>query len=184
MRLRVAWWVGLWGVVWAAPALADEANAKAPGKVEYSAELLGGYGVGNQFEDDNKNRYGLALGVRAGLTLAAPRLHFGLSFLHFNGSDGPAGRRYTNTLDTELGYDFRLLKERLLIRPALALGVAQAVTIQSDNAGYPLVFHWAPGILVGARLAPLLLTAEYRYDLVPDSWPSSNTLLFGVGFVL
>jgi len=184
MKRRVAGWASIWVLGWAAPAWADERPAEKPGKTEYSISFLAGYGAGEQFEDDDSNRYALALGARAGLTLQAPRLYFGLSFLHFGGSEAPSGERFTNTLDAEFGYEFRLLRDRLLIRPQLALGVAQAVTIQSDNSGYPLGFHWAPGVMAGVRLAPVLFTAEYRRDIVTDDWPSSNTVLFGCGLTL
>jgi hypothetical protein len=184
MNSRAVVWAGILSVGWATPALADESPAKPPAKAEYTLSLLAGYGAGGQFEDDTTNRYGLALGARAGLTLAAPRLYFGLSFLHFGGSQAPSGKHFTNTLDGELGYELRLLQEHLLIRPQLAFGVAQAATIQSDYEGVPLALHMAPGVLVGVRFAPLLVTAEYRHDLVPDSWPSSNTVLFGCGLLL
>ncbi|HKO49829.1 MAG TPA: hypothetical protein VJV79_18995 [Polyangiaceae bacterium] len=184
MNPRVVGWASIFCLGWTTAALADEAPAKKPAKLESSASLLAGYGAGEQFEDDTRNNYGLALGGRAGVTLAAPRLYFGLSFLHFSGYEETWQKRYTNTLDAEFGYEFRLLRERLLIRPQLALGVAQAVTIQSDNAGYPLTFHCAPGVLVGARVGPLLISVEYRRDLVPDQWPSSNSVLFGAGLML
>jgi hypothetical protein len=180
-------WVGIVGMMgWVTPSLADDGlEKKKPANISYSFSLLGGYGAGTQFEDDARNYYGAAIGGRAGLTLPRPNLYFGLSFLHFTGdsSTGP-DKVYTNTLDAEFGYDFHLLKERFLIRPQLGLGVVQAVRIQSDNAGYPLVFHWAPGMLVGVRFAPLLVSAEYRRDMVPDQWPSSNTVLFGLGLTL
>ncbi len=184
MNIRVVVWGSILGLGWTTAALADEGAADKPVKTEYGISLLVGYGAGGQFEDDARNRYGFALGARAGLTLAAPRLYFGLSFLHFNGYKQPSEERHTSTLDGEFGYDFQLLQERLLIRPQLALGVAQAVTIQPDNSGYPLTFHWAPGVLVGVRVGPVLISAEYRRDLVPDQWPSSNSVLFGCGLLL
>lgn len=184
MRIRAALAGSIWALGWTTAALADEGSAKSPSKTDYSVSLLAGYGAGEQFQDDERNNYGFALGARAGLTLAAPRLYFGLSFLHFDGYEETWQKRYTNTLDAEFGYEFRLLRERLLIRPQLALGVAQAVTIQSDNAGYPLPLHWAPGVLVGGRVGPVLISVEYRRDMVPDDWPSSNSVLFGAGLML
>lgn len=167
------------GLTWTTTALAD-GEPRKPAKIEYSASALVGYGAGETFEDDTRNNYGFALGARAGLTLPKPRLYFGLSFVHFAGYTDDQ-RAYTNTLDAEFGYEFLLLRDRLLIRPQLALGTAQTVRIQSDNGGYPLAFHWAPGVLVGLRMAPLLITAEYRRDLVPSQWPSANSVLFGCG---
>jgi len=58
------------------------------------------------------------------------------------------------------------------------------VTIQSDFGGYPLAFHCAPGVLFGARVGPVLVSAEYRRDIVADQWPSSNSVLFGAGLML
>lgn len=184
MNLWVVVWTGMGILGWTSAAIADEGPRQKPAKTEYSVSLLAGYGAGNQFEDDTWNRYGLALGARAGLTLATPRLYFGLSFLHFAGYQEAPGKRYTNTLDAEFGYEVRLLQERLLVRPQLALGVAQAMTIQSDNSGGSLPFHWAPGVLVGVRFAPVLITAEYRHDMVSDDWPSANSVLFGCGLML
>jgi len=167
-----------------APALAEDRVANGAAKIEYSGSLLAGYGAGNQFQDDPRNHYGLALGGRAGLMLAKPALYFGLSFLHYTGEKESSQEVHSNVLDAEVGYEFPLLRDRLFIRPQIALGVLQAATIQPDNAGYPLAFHWAPGVLVGARVGPLLVSAEYRYDLVASDWPSSNTLLFGLGLRL
>lgn len=184
MNIRGLIWGSILSVGWTTAALADEGPAKKPAKTEHSISLLAGYGAGEQFEDDARNRYGLAFGARAGVTLPAPRLYFGLSFLHFSGYENPSQKVHTSTLDGEFGYEFRLLQERLLIRPELALGVAQAATIQPDNAGYPLGFHWAPGVLLGLRVAPLLITAEYRRDMLASEWPSSNSVLFGCGLML
>jgi len=184
MNLRTFVWTCVSSVAWTTSALADDGAAAKPAKTEYSVSLLAGYGAGEQFEDDTRNRYGVAIGARAGLTLAAPRLYFGLSFLHFGGYQEPAQEVHMNTLDGEFGYEFRLLRERLLIRPQLGLGFAQTVTIQPDNAGYPMGFHWAPGVLVGVRFAPLLISAEYRRDMVPSDWPSSNSVLLGFGLML
>jgi hypothetical protein len=183
MRIRGVAWASLWAITWTTGALADEGSASRPNQTNYNVSLLAGYGAGEQFQDDARNDYGFALGARAGLTLAVPRLYFGISFLHFSGYE-TSQKRYTNTLDAEFGYEFRLLREHLLIRPQLALGVAQPVTIQPDNAGYPLALHWAPGVLVGGRVGPVLISVEYRRDMIPDEWPSSNSVLFGVGLML
>jgi hypothetical protein len=83
---------------------------------------------------------------------------------------------------TALGYDFRLLRE-LSIRPQVALGLARVVTIQSDNAGYPLGFHWAPGLVVALRLPPLRVTVEARRDMVPGEWSDAATFMLGAGAV-
>ncbi len=166
-------------------ARAEEGTPSRSAKVDYSVSLLAGYGAGERFEDDSRNRYGLALGARLGLSVKhPPRLYYGLSFLYFTGYDGPTQKVHTSTLDGELGYELRLLDDRVLIRPQVAVGVAQVATIQSDNAGYPLALHVAPGALVGVRVAPLLLSAEYRRDIVIGDWPSSNTVLFGCGLML
>jgi len=184
MRFRAALGASIWAIGWTTTALADEGSAKKPSKTDYSVSLLAGYGAGERFEDDDRNNYGLALGARAGLTLAAPRLYFGLSFLHFSGYKDAWQKRYTMTLDAEFGYDFLLLREHLLIRPQLALGAAAAITAQTDNAGSALPFHWAPGVLVGGRVGPVLISAEYRRDMVTAAWPSSNSVLFGAGLLL
>jgi hypothetical protein len=184
MNLRTFVWTSVLNVAWATSALADDGAANKPPKTEYSVSLLTGFGAGDQFEDDTRNRYGVAIGARAGLTLAAPRLYFGMSFLHFGGYQEASQEVHANTFDGELGYEFRLLRERLLIRPELALGFAQTVTVQADNGGYPIAFHWAPGVLVGVRFSPLLLSAEYRRDMVPSDWPSSNSVLLGFGLML
>ena len=147
------------------------------------------------FEDDTRNSYGLALAGRAGLTLAAPRLYFGLSFLHFSGYEETRQKRYANTLDladrraqlahelggsvsdvnrvrartrftggktdcaraAEFGYEFRSLRERLLIQPHLARNVAQAVTIQSATLATP-DFDCAPAVLVRERVGRLAVS--------------------------
>jgi len=184
MNVRGLVWASILIMAWSTAAHADEGPPKAPAKTEHSVSLLVGYGGGEEFEDDPTNRYGFALGARAGLTLAAPRVYLGLSFVHFNGAEEPHQKVHTNTLDGEFGYELRLLQEHLLIRPQLALGIAQPATIQPDNAGYPLAFHWAPGVLVGVRFAPVLITAEYRRDTMPSDWPSSNSVLFGFGVML
>ncbi len=121
------------------------------------------------------------LGAQAGLTLPAPRLYFGLSFSHYSGYTDLSQAVHMDALDVEFGYELYPLKERLFIRPQAALGAAQTVTIQSDNAGYPLAFHWAPGVVVGVRVALLLISAEYRREMIPGGWPSSNSVLFGCG---
>jgi len=184
MKLRTFVWTSVLSVAWPTSALADDGAAQAPTKTEYSVSLLTGYGAGEQFEDDARNRYGLAIGARAGFTLAAPRLYFGLSFLHFGGYQEPTQEVRMNTFDVECGYEFRLLRERLLIRPQLGLGFAQTATIQPDNAGYPIAFHWTPGVLVGVRFSPVLISAEYRRDIVESAWPSSNSVLLGFGLML
>ncbi|HEY0465053.1 MAG TPA: hypothetical protein VGC79_12625 [Polyangiaceae bacterium] len=181
MNMRGLLYGGVFGLAWTTTALADDGPPKKPAKVEYSATLLIGYGAGGQFEDDTRNNYGFALGGRAGLTLPAPRLYFGLSFVHFAGYDDNQSV-HTSTLDAEVGYEFHLLRDRLLIRPQLGLGTALAMVLQSDNAGGALLFHWAPGVLAGLKAGPVLITAEYRRDLVPpDLWSNSNTVLFGCG---
>jgi hypothetical protein len=183
MRIGTALLAGVTAVAVSTGAVADEPPEGRPSKIERSVSLLVGYGSGERFEDDERNNYGFALGARAGLTLV-PRLYFGLSFLHYSGYEETSQKRYTNTLDAELGYEFRLLRERVLIRPQLALGLAQAVTVQPDNGGYPLAFHVAPGVLVGGRVGPVLISVEYRRDMVPGEWPSSNSVLFGAGVML
>lgn len=185
MRLRLLLWAAVFGMGWATPALAAETAEKKPSHVEYTLALLGGYGAGNKYEYDDWNRYGGALGGRGGLTLSMPKLYFGLSFVHFAGTTRSESQKvFTNTLDAEFGYDVQLLQNRLLIRPQLTLGVAQPVTVQPDNASYMLGFHWAPGLLVGVRVAPLLISAEYRHDMIPNGWPSANTALLGFGLML
>jgi hypothetical protein len=72
---------------------------------------------------------------------------------------------------------------RIVVRPQLAFGVAQIVTIQSDNAGYPLGYHLAPGALVAVRLPPVLVSAEVRRDMVPGQWPTALTVMLGAGAV-
>jgi hypothetical protein len=62
----------------------------------------------------------------------------------------------------------------------VGLGGAQVVTIQSDNAGYPIGVHVAPGLLASMNLAPLVLSVAFREDLVPG-WSSASTLLLGAG---
>jgi len=168
----------------AAPARAEEGPPKPAPQAEHGISLLAGYGAGERFEDDTKNRYGFALGARVGLTFAAPRLYLGLSFLHFSGYDEPSQKVHVSTLDGELGYELRLLQDRLLLRPQLLLGLAQPATIQPDNAGYPLAVHWAPGVLLGVRFTPVLFSAEYRRDFIPARWPSAHSVLFGCGLML
>lgn len=184
MRTRTVLGATIAAVVVTTGALAEPHFERGPSRNDHSVSLLAGYGAGERFEDDERNNYGFALGARVGLTLAAPRLYFGLSFLHYSGYEDTSQKRYTNTLDAELGYEFRLFRERLLIRPQLALGLVQAVTLQPDNHGYPLTLHAAPGVLVGGRVGPVLISAEYRRDMVPDEWPSSNSILFGAGLML
>jgi len=187
-----------WGLVWAtlwyaacaacvarpASALAEEGPPKRPPQAEHGISLLAGYGAGERFEDDAKNRYGFALGARAGLTFAAPRVYVGLSFVHFSGYDVPSQKVHLSTLDGELGYELRVLQERLFLRPQLVLGVAQPATIQPDNASYPLAVHGAPGVLLDVRFTPVLFSAEYRRDLIPNRWPGAHSVLFGCGLML
>lgn len=171
---------GLLLCLWAGSARAQE----APRRLELSASFLIGVGAGDSFEDSSEVRWGLGYGARAGVTLPA-RVYLGASLLHFSGSESRTERVYTNTLDIEAGYEFRLARDLLVIRPQLALGVAQPVTIQFDNEGYPLALHAAPGLLVGLRLKPLLVSAELRRDFVFDeSWPDATTVLLGAGVVL
>jgi hypothetical protein len=159
------------------------AGAEPARRLELSASLLAGVGASGRFQDSTQVHYGLGYGGRAGVTLPA-LLYLGASFVHFRGSDSRSNRVYTNTLDAEVGYEFRLLRDLITIRPQLALGVVQGVTIQSDNAGYPLGLHAAPGLWVGLRLRPLLISAEVRRDFVFDeSWPDATTLLLGMGVV-
>jgi hypothetical protein len=150
-------------------------------KRDVEVMLQGAFGFGGNVDDSNVNRYGPGVGARAGVTLKAPRMYVGGSFVRFFGAEDQTGKYYTTTADLHLGYDFRVLDERLLIRPELAGGVAQAVLIQSDNAGYPLTGHLAPGVLVGLRMKPVLAFAQLRYDTVPGEWSNSFTLLVGAG---
>jgi hypothetical protein len=145
--------------------------------------LQGAYGAGGHVDDSTINRFGPGIGVRAGVTLKSPRLYFGGTFVRFFGDEDGSGEYYTATLDAHVGYDLRLLRELLVIRPELAFGVAQTVTIQADNAGYPLAAHLAPGLLVGLRLRPLFAFAEVRADLLPSGWSNSVTALAGAGVV-
>jgi hypothetical protein len=156
---------------------------REPPRTEVGVSLLGAFGAGGRFEDNPINRYGLGLGLRGGVTLKGSSLYLGGSFIRFFGDEDQSGRFYTSTLDAEVGYDFRLLHDLLVVRPELALGVAQPVTIQADNAGYLLGFHWAPGLLVGMRLPPLLVSAEVRYDVIPDDWSNAVTFVLGGGLV-
>jgi hypothetical protein len=93
MNIRGILWVTLVGMAWTTAARAEADPPRAPAKTEHAISLLAGYGVGDRFEDDARNRYGLALGARAGLTLPAPRLYFGLSFVHFSGYDEPTQQK-------------------------------------------------------------------------------------------
>jgi hypothetical protein len=161
----------------------DSELPKEKVRSEFGVSLLGAYGAGGRFEDNAVNRYGLGFGGRVGVTLKAPNLYLGASFIRFVGGEDRSSRFYTSTLDVELGYDLRLLQGRLVIRPELALGLAQPVTIQPDNAGYPLAVHWAPGLLVGMRLRPILVSAEARRDMVPGNWSSAITFVLGCGVV-
>ncbi|HEY3496712.1 MAG TPA: hypothetical protein VGK73_18560 [Polyangiaceae bacterium] len=170
-------------VVVAAPAQAGAA-AEPREQAEVEILALAAFGAGGSVDDDPTNRYGLGFGARAGVTLRRPRLYLGGSLVRFLGEESGTGKHYTATLDFHAGYDLRLVHELLLIRPELALGVAQAVTIQSDNAGYPLAPHVAPGLLAGVRLNPLLVFAEIRGDFVIGSdWSNSFTTLLGAGVI-
>jgi hypothetical protein len=150
-------------------------------RTDVEVSLLGGYGFGGTLEDSTLNRYQTAFGVRGGVTLKEPRVHLGGSFIHFFGGDGDNGRAYTNTTDFEVGYDIEL-GELFVLRPQLGVGLAQPVLIQSDNAGYPLVFHAAPGLLAELRFRPLLVSAEIREDLVPGG-AIATAALGGAGIV-
>jgi hypothetical protein len=157
-------------------------NAHGAERAEVEIAILGGFGHGGSVDDSSVNRYGPGLGARAGVTLKAPRLYLGGSFVRFLGNEEGGSEYYTATLDALIGYDFRLLREHLLLRPEIGLGVAQAVTIQPDNVGYPLTPHFAPGLLAGLRLSPLLVFAEVRGDLSLD-WANSVTGLIGAGVI-
>jgi hypothetical protein len=163
--------------------LVDSERPPETQRTEVGISLLGAFGAGGRFEDNAINRYGLGVGARAGATLKAPSLFLGVSFVRFFGGKDQSGRFYTSTLDAEVGYDLRLLHKLLVVRPEVALGIAQAVTIQSDNAGYPLGVHWAPGLLVGIRLPSLLVSTEVRRDMVPDQWSNAVTFMLGCGVV-
>jgi hypothetical protein len=158
------------------------ADAREEPHTDVSLSLLGGYGFGGTFEDNDINRYQLAAGGRVGVTLAAPRVRFGASYVRFFGGERDGSRYFTSVLDLEVGYDFELLGDSFVLRPELGLGVAQPVTIQSDNSGYPLAFHVAPGVVGEFRLRPLALSVELREDMVPNS-ASATTALAGVGVV-
>lgn len=186
MAIRTIWRIVAAFVAWTAPAAAEvgalpHAQTEGPAEAEIGVSLITAFGAGGRFEDNAINRYGLGLGVRAGVTLGAPRLYLGGSFIRFMGGQDQSGEFYTSTLDAEVGYEFRLVDEIILIRPQLAIGVAQAVTIQSDNEGYPLALHGAPGILLGVRLAPVLISAEVRRDLVAAEWSNAATFMLAAG---
>ncbi len=90
----------------------------------------------------------------------------------------------TRTLDIEVGYNFRLLRNLAVVRPKLALGVAPVDQIGDDYGGrFAPHFHWAPGLLVGLRLSPILVSAEVRRDMLVGYWPSAVTFLLGCGVV-
>jgi hypothetical protein len=166
----------------AAAEVGETSDAEHASAVQLSFSILAGFGAGGRFEDNDVNRYGVGFGGRVGVTLEAPRLYLGASFIRFLGGEDASGEFYTSTLDAEVGYDFSLLSGLFVVRPELALGVAQAVTIQSDNAGYPLTLHWAPGLLIGVEAFPqLLVTAEIRLDMVPDQWSNAGSFLLGAG---
>lgn len=186
MAIRTIWIIPAAFVAWTARAAADVAGppnsqTEDPAEAEIGVSLITAFGAGGRFEDNAINRYGLGFGVRAGVTLGAPRLYLGGSFIRFIGGQDQSGEFYTSTLDAEVGYEFRLLDEILVIRPQLGLGVAQTVTIQSDNEGYPLALHGAPGFLLGVRLAPVIISAEVRRDLVPGEWSNAATFMVAAG---
>jgi len=168
----------------AATGLPPSGSEQSATESELTFSLLGAYGAGGRYQDSAINRYGPGVGARGGITLAAPQLYLGGSFVHFVGGKGDSGEFHTSTLDTELGYDVRLMQGLLVVRPQLALGLAQVVTIQSDNAGYPLAFHWAPGLLLGLRWSPLFASVELRRDLVPGEWSDATSIALGVGVSL
>jgi hypothetical protein len=119
------------------------------------------------------------------VTLDAEGFYLGLSFVRFLGGEDESGKFYTSTLDAELGYEYPFVSELVAVRPMLGFGVAQPVTIQSDNAGYPLAFHLAPGVLVALALSPMTISAEVRQDMViADEWFGATTFLLGAGLVL
>ena len=154
-----------------------------PAGVAFEVSLLAAYGAGGRFEDSNVNRYGIGMGLRAGAIVLDEHAYVGISFMRFLGGEDSSGKYYTSTLDAEMGYDFQLFRRLLVIRPLLGLGVAQPVSIQSDNAGYPLGFHFAPGLLVGMRLSPVFVSAGVRRDIVPGQWSNATTITLGVGAV-
>jgi len=160
------------------------AHGPAPVRREFELSILGAVGMGGNVDDSTVNRYGPGVGARGGITLKDPRVHLGGSFVRFFGTEDQTGKYYTNTFDLHLGYDLRFLDDHLLVRPEFAFGAAQAVSIQSDNAGYPLAAHLAPGVLLGLRLKPVLAFAQVRRDIVIGDWANSVSVLFGVGAIL
>jgi hypothetical protein len=166
-----------------AGATAAPESAPSPSRSEFSVSVLVGAGAGGTYRDNSLNRYGFGFGARAGVTLGAPRLHLGASFLSFRGDENSSEERRLSLLDAEVGYDFLFLRDVVIVRPGLAAGVAQIITIQEDNAGYPLGFHVAPGVLVAARLQPMLVSAEVRRDVLVNE-AGATTALFGIGVVL
>lgn len=150
---------------------------------QVSVALVAAYGAGAKYEDSEVNRYGLGLGVRAGVTFGAPQLYVGGSFVKFFGESAGGAEYYTNTLDAEVGYDFHVLRDDFVIRPQLGFGLAQTVSLVGDAHGYPIAFHWAPGVLAEARLRWVLVSAGGRYDMVPGDWVNAATVLGAVGAV-
>jgi len=163
---------------------APPAPAPARSATLLSASLLGAYGAGGQFEGSDVNRFGLGFGARVGVSLERPGVFLGLSFVRYLGGKDSSGEYHTTTLNAEAGYDLLLAQGRVIVRPMLALGIAQVATIQSDNAGYPLAFHGAPGLLVGLKLVPVLLSVEARNDVVAGSWSNALTFMLGAGVEL
>jgi hypothetical protein len=157
------------------------AGADEEPRNDVELSVLGGYGFGGTHEDEDTNRFQAAMGARAGATLKAPRLYLGGSFIHFFGGEGGVGRVVTNTADVEVGYDFEPAND-FVLRPLLGFGLAQPITIQSDNAGYPLAFHLAPGALAEMRFRPLVLSALIREDIIAGG-ANAFTVLGGAGVV-
>jgi hypothetical protein len=187
--VAIAWMLG-WST-----AVADEVGGRPesgsrqePAPTETEVSFLGGFGAGGQSDHSAVNRYGLGLGGRVGRSLKAPSLYLGISLIGFFGGEDQWTEYHTKTVDIEVGYNFRLLRNLAVVRPKLALGIALVDRIQSDNAGrFMPGFHWAPGLLVGMRLSPILVSAEVRRDMLLcswGSWPSAVTLILGCGVVL
>ena len=80
--------VGVLGIAaWPVSADASDSGAAEPSGSEsqVSVALVAAYGAGTKHEDSNVNRYGLGVGVRAGVTLGTPQLYVGGSFVKFFG---------------------------------------------------------------------------------------------------
>ena len=165
------------------PAEAARSARPPQNRNEFPVELLVAWGAGWKVDDSTLNRYGLGFGARGGVTLGGPRMYFGASFVRFLGDETEGSKVYTVTLDAEIGYELGLAGKLLFLRPMAALGVAQPVTIQPDNEGYPLAFHVAPGLLAGVRVAPLLVSLEVRQDFVASDAGNATSLALGCGAV-